>query len=143
MDTWTIWVIAAVIFAIIEIYTPSFFIIWFSVGSIGAAITSIFTDNTLIQIGVFIVLSLVLVLSTKRLTDKFITKKNSYKTNSDKLIGKVGLVIEDINPIESLGRVKIQGESWKATSTDNKEIEKGSKVKVDKIDGVTLYVTKE
>ena len=140
--TWAIWIIAAIIFAIIEIYTPSFFIIWFSVGSIAAAITSVFTDNIGIQLGIFILLSLILVLSTKKLTDKFITKKNGYKTNSDKLIGKVGVVTEEIDPLEAKGRIKIQGESWKAATENDSKIEKGEKVKVEKIDGVTLFVSK-
>ena len=97
MNMWMIWLIAAIIFAVIEIMPPSFFIIWFSVGSLAAAVTSICTDNIGIQFGVFLVLSIVLVLSTKKLTDKFITKKNNYKTNSDKLIGKVGIVTEEID----------------------------------------------
>lgn len=140
--TWAIWVIAAIIFAIIEIYTPSFFIIWFSVGSLFAALTSVFTNNIPIQLAVFLVVSVILVLSTKKITDKFITKKNSYKTNSDAYIGKVGIVTEKINSIEAKGRVKIQGESWKAATSNEETIEKGEKVKVEKIDGVTLYVTK-
>ena len=142
MEFWTLWVIAAIIFAIIEIYTPSFFIIWFSVGSICAAISSIFTDNPFIQVAIFTVVSVILILSTKKLTDKFITKKGSYKTNSDKLINKSAKVVETINPVEGLGRVKVGNENWKATSYDGNIIEEGSMVTIKNIDGVTLVVTK-
>ena len=138
MEMWMIWLIAAVIFAIIEIYTPSFFIIWFSVGSVAAAISSIFTDNELIQLSVFVAVSAIFTFSTKKLADKFINKKNSYKTNSDKLIGDIGIVTDTIDPFKNEGRIKISGESWKATSNDGSIIEKDTTVVVEKIDGVTV-----
>lgn len=142
MPEWSIWVVAAIIFAIIEIYTPTFFIIWFSVGSIAAAITSIFTDNIIIQLAVFTVISLLLILCTKKLADKTILKQKSFKTNSDKLIGKTAKITQAIDPIEGTGRAIVSGESWKATTNDGSKIEKDETVKINKIDGVTLIVSK-
>ena len=62
MEMWMIWIIAAIIFAIIEIYTPSFFIIWFSCGSIAAAISSVFIENEMIQLLIFSIVSLSLII---------------------------------------------------------------------------------
>lgn len=140
MEMWMIWVIAAIIFAIVEIYTPSFFMMWFSCGSIVAAISSVFIENEMIQFLIFGIISLILILSTKSLTDKFVTKKNIHKTNVDRLIGLVGIVTEKIEPIQGKGRIKVSGESWKATTADQSIIEPDTTVIIEKIDGVTLVV---
>lgn len=140
MNMWMIWLIAAIIFAVIEILTPSFFIIWFSGGSLAALVTSLFTDNIAIQVCVFIAVSAILILSTKKLTDKYLHMKDTYKTNTDKLIGQVGIVTETISPMHNKGRVKVQGESWKATTSLDKKINKDTEVVVEAIDGVTLQV---
>lgn len=64
---------------------------------------------------------------------------NNINTNVFSLVGKDGIVIKDINPLESTGQVKVCGELWSATSNQS-NIEKGTTITVIDVDGVKLIV---
>ena len=137
---WYIWLIMAGIFLIAEIITVGFLIFWLSIGSLFAMITSLFTDNLVIQTAVFVISSTILIFVTKPFVKKFATSKNPIKTNVYSIIGKDGIVTQDINPIEAVGQIKISGEVWSATSQDNQIIPKDTKVRVLEIKGVKAIV---
>ena len=61
-------------------------------------------------------------------------------TNVFSLVGKEGIVIEDINPIEATGQIKVGGERWSATCKGNNTILKKTVVKIIEVDGVKLLV---
>lgn len=137
---WSIWLIAAGIFFIAEIATTGFLIFWLGIGALLAMITSFITNSIIVQTIVFVVSSCMLIPLTKPLADKFITKK-TVPTNSYSLINKHGVVISDINPIEAVGQVKVNGEIWSAKTEDESIIKKGTEIEVIKIDGVKLVVS--
>ncbi len=137
---WYIWLIMAGIFLIAEIITVGFLIFWLSIGSLFAMITSLFTDNLVIQTAVFVISSTILIFVTKPFVKKFATNKNPIKTNVYSIIGKDGIVTQDINPIEAVGQIKISGEVWSAISQDNQTIPKDTKVRVLEIKGVKAIV---
>lgn len=68
---------------------------------------------------------------------KIIIKTHS--TNIDKLIGKTGHVLEKITS-QSAGKVKIEDEIWRSRSEHT--LEKGDRVTVKAVEGVTLIVEK-
>lgn len=137
---WCFWLIVAGIFFVFEIITVGFLVFWLGIGALFAMITSIFTDNLIIQTAIFVVSSAILIPLTKPIADKFINKKDSISTNSYSLIGKHGVVTMDINPIEATGQVKVNGEIWSAKTEDETSIAKGTEVEILKIDGVKLVV---
>ena len=61
------------------------------------------------------------------------------KTGSESLPGKEGIAITDI---DGEGEVKVEGIIWRGKSIDGKIIKKGSNVKVEKVEGITLIVRK-
>jgi len=137
---WQFWLIAAGVFFIAEIATMGFLVFWLGVGSLFAMIVSFFTDNLVVQTAVFVISSIILLLTTKPFVNKFVNKKKSVKTNCYSLIGDEGIVTEDINTLESTGQVKVNGEVWSATCDDDLTISKGSAIKVVKVNGVKLFV---
>lgn len=137
---WYIWLIMAGIFLIAEIITVGFLIFWLSIGSLFAMITSLFTDNLVIQTAVFVISSTILIFVTKPFVKKFATNKNPIKTNVYSIIGKNGIVTQDISPIEAVGQIKISGEVWSAISQDNQIIPKDTKIRVLEIKGVKAIV---
>lgn len=137
---WQIWLIFAGIFFIGEIITVGFLIFWLGVAALIAMIVSFFTSNLLIQTAVFVITSVILILLTRPLVDKFANNKEKVPTNVYSLINQEGTVIEDINLIESTGQVKVGGEVWSAICQGNVTIPKGSHVKVLEIQGVKLLV---
>ena len=137
---WSLWLIAAGIFFIVEIATTGFLIFWLGIGALLSMITSFITDSIVIQTIVFVISSCILIPLTKPLADKF-TEKNTVPTNSYSVINKHGIVIVDINPIEGVGQVKVNGEIWSAKTEDGTIIAKGTEIEVVRIDGVKLIVS--
>ncbi len=137
---WKIWLVLSGIFLVIEIINLGFLVFWFSVGAFIAMISSFFIDNIVIQSAIFLVSSTVLLFATKPFVNKLTSNDSFVKTNSASLEGKVGKVITDIDPINSKGQVKVDGETWSAKSLDNTYISKDTEIIVEKIEGVKAIV---
>ncbi len=141
MYTWLLWFGLAIIFAVVELVTVGFFIIWFGIGALAAMLVSLVTNSLLLQFLVFIIVSVILLFMTRKLTSK-LTKATAIATNVDAVIGKIGMVIEDIPALDNPGIVKVSGEMWSAISADSNPIEKDTQVKVLQVKGVRLVVQK-
>ena len=137
---WYIWLIAAGVFFVSEIATEGFLICWLGVGALLAMLTSFICNNIFIQTLVFVVSSVLLILLTKPLVNKYMKNSKTVITNSNALIDKTGIVTIAIDSLEATGQVKVNGEIWSAKSEENTIIEKDTKVKILKIDGVKLVV---
>lgn len=134
-----LWIILAVIFSVIEIFTFNMVTIWFVAGSVFALFASLVGSSTLVQVWVFAISTLLCLIFTK----PFISKKLSFKktsTNADRIIGMTGIVTEDIKSNKFSGKVKVNGQEWSAVCIDNGEKNKGDVVTVKDIQGVRLIV---
>lgn len=142
MQIWQIWAIIALILIIIEIFTPGFALLCIAIGAIGGSIVSAFHLSYAWQIIVFAVVTAVCFIFVRPVLLKiFYTKKDrNILTNADALIGKMATVTETIDGNKDEGRIKIDGDDWKAVSEDGSIIEKGNKVTVTKIDSIILTV---
>lgn len=138
---WHIWLIIAGICLVIEMITTGFLIFWFGIGALLTMIVSFFfPSNLILQTIVFIVSSTLLIFLTKPLVEKLTKSDNAVKTNAYSIIGKKGIVTQDINPTHGIGQIKVSGEVWSAKTSDGSIIEKGSQIEVIQIDGVKAIV---
>ena len=137
---WIFWLIVAGIFFIAEIATVGFLIFWLGIGAVLAMIVSFFTTNLVIQTITFVLSSIILIIFTKPILSKYINTKSPVLTNSYSLLNKRGIVVSDINGIDSIGQVKVNGDIWSAKCEDDIIIPKGTKVEILKIDGVKLII---
>lgn len=133
------WIIAAVLFAVIEAATVALVTVWFAVGALAAAIAAQFGASTLFQVGTFVVVSAILLCVTRPVFKKISVKKPQ-RTNADRFIGEEAMVIKKIDDINNYGQVKIAGQVWSAVSEDKSPLEEGTIVKVIAIRGVKLVV---
>lgn len=138
---WYIWIIACLVFLILEMLVSGFFVVCISIGCLAAALVSLIAGATLIhQLAALAIATFIMFIAVRPFATKILhAKGKQIETNVDALIGKRGIVIEKINPTESSGRVKI-GEDWKAMSANNTVIDKGQIVEVEKVEGTTLIV---
>lgn len=136
-----VWFVLALVMAILEAVTYQLVSIWFVIGAIVSAIIAIFFPySILIQIIVFAIVSLVTLIVTRPLVKK-ITKMKKSPTNSDRNIGKTGVVKIEINNELGTGQVNINGSIWSAKSEKNLVIKEGARVLVNDIKGVKLIVS--
>ena len=138
---WQIWLIIAGVCLIVEIMTTGFLVFWFAIGALLAMVTSIFIDNIIIQTAIFVISSGLLIFATKPFVEKFVQNKNSISTNVYSIVGKTGIVIQDIDSINGTGQIKVAGEVWSAIGLNQTNIQKGTEVKIDEIKGVKLVVS--
>ncbi|NLM50333.1 MAG: NfeD family protein [Clostridiaceae bacterium] len=135
-----LWLILLVAFIVIEAATVSLLTTWFAIGSLFSLVLAFLGAPFYWQIAVFFVVSFVLLIFTKPFVDKKLMAKKE-ATNADRVIGKTGVVIEEIDNIKGTGQVKVLNQIWSASSEEN--IKKGEKVIVKDIRGVKLIVEKQ
>ncbi len=132
-----IWIFIAVVFVIFELITSSFFLVWFAAGSIVAAVLNYLGFDVYVQFIAFVIVSLILILSTRKFADK-ITPEPSKKTSVDRLIGKHGKIIRKLE--DNTYIVNVNGEEWSAKG--EKDIEINDKVEIVGIESIKLIIKK-
>lgn len=137
------WLGTVIVLILIEIATLGLTTIWFAGGALAACIAAVFHANLLVQIILFLVVSVVLLLFTRPVAVRFLNK-NRTKTNVESLLGTDAVVTQEIQNLKSQGQVQVNGLEWMARSVDDKEtIPKDTVVRIERIDGVKLIVKRK
>jgi len=144
MDTtmFIFWLISAVVLSITEALTATLITIWFVLGAVAAMIAAYFGLNYGWQLLLFVVVSLIALIVTRPLARKIFSKNGKIRTNSDRIIGRVGVVTVDIDNPENQGQIKILGQIWPAKSENDQQISVGENVRVRAIEGDKAVVIK-
>ncbi len=138
---WQIWIIVAILLCIVEIFTPSFLAVCFALGCFVSSLFSFFDFGIKIQILAFSIGTVTSIFVVRPFMIKYAHKKTDrLRTNVDALVGKIGKVEVLIDNSKSQGRVKIEGDDWRAESIDNTIIMEGEKVEVIEINSIILIV---
>lgn len=139
--TVAIWLGLLVVFLIAEGACPIHLVsVWFAAGALVALIAAMCDAAAWLQITLFLVVSGVLLLAFLPLAKKFLRPRIA-KTNVDAVIGATGRVIVAIDNVDSRGQVKLGAMEWTARSTNGEDIPEGTLVRVDRIEGVKVFVT--
>lgn len=133
-----IWAVLAVVFLVLEAGTVALVSIWFALGALAALVAALLGAAMWLQVTIFLAVSvLLLALLWKKVRAKAI----GAKTNVDSVIGTEGYVTETIDNVSYTGRVKLGGITWAARSTSGAPIDAGALVKVDRVEGVKVFVS--
>lgn len=141
MSMTTFWIIAMVVFLVIEAVTVGIVSVWFAIGALFAMVTAMLGANLWVQIAVFLVVSAVTLYFTRPLVKKYVNNRVE-PTNADMLIGKECRVVETIDNLTGTGAVYVDGKTWTARTVDEEIISEGQLVKAERIEGVKLIVSK-
>lgn len=137
------WLGAFGVLLLIEILTLGLTTIWFAVGALAAFLLALVQVPLMIQIVVFIVVSVVMLVFTRPIMTKYLNKKTT-KTNAESLVGRKARVLIPINNLKSEGQVMVNEMEWTARSTkDEVTFQKDEMVRIAGISGVKLIVEKE
>jgi membrane protein implicated in regulation of membrane protease activity len=140
MDPWLIWLIAAVVFAVGEIATLSFFLAPFAGGALVAAILAGAGIGSVAEWAVFLAVSGVLLATLRPLARSHRRVPPQIRTGTAALVGRTGVAVDRID--HSSGTVRLEGEVWTARPYDEDDvIEAGTRVSVVEIRGATALVT--
>ncbi len=137
-----LWLIIFAILLVIEIITLGLTTIWFALGAIAAFLAAYIGFGTVVQVIVFLVVSVVLFVLTRPIAVKFFNQERE-RTNAESLIGQRAIVKEAIHTLQGIGKVEVNGMEWSAKTDESESIEAGSVVLIKGIQGVKLIVEKE
>lgn len=135
-----IWFVLLVLFLFAEANTVSVVSVWFAIGALTAMVTSLLGGQLWLQVVLFFVVSAGLLLALRPIIKKHFTPK-LVKTNVDSVIGQKGYTTAAIDNLSATGQVKLGGMYWSARSTSGEPISEGTLVKVDRIEGVKVFVS--
>ena len=134
-----VWIIAIIVFSVVEGVTEGLVSVWFAIGALAGLIASVKGYGALAQLEAFVAVSALALAATRPLVKRFAAQGYT-KTNADRVIGQIGRVTEAVD--SESGAVYADGKTWTARSSDGTVLPAETQVKVDRIEGVKLYVTR-
>lgn len=137
------WLIAIILFVVLELATMGLTTIWFALGSLTALAVAVVGGPVWLQAVVFTLVSFITLFGFRNIAVGYFNK-NREQTNVMGLIGKKGIVTEKISNVLACGQVIVAGQEWTArTLNDGVIYEEGEMVVIRDIQGVKLIVEKE
>ncbi len=137
------WLIAMIALLVVEAVVPGLISIWFALGALAALIAALFHAPIWLQVVWFVVVSTLTLFLTRPLARKYVNGRTT-PTNADMVIGKDAIVTERIDNLHAKGAVLLDGKTWTARMDDEAQnAETGDTVRVLRIEGVKLIVTKQ
>ena len=135
-----VWLGLMILFLIAEVATVSLVSLWFAAGAVVAMFAALLGAGVWLQTGLFLVVSGALLLMLRPIVRRYLVPKIT-PTNVDSLVGSTGLVTEAIDNVTASGQVKLGAMEWTARSTTGENIPQDTLIRVDRIEGVKVYVT--
>lgn len=134
------WLALMVILIIAEIVTVGLTTIWFAGGALLATLVSCAGGGWILQIIVFMAVSICLLIFTRPFAVKYINATR-VKTNYEGIIGTTVRITRTVNNFEGTGCAVVNGQEWTVRAVDDTQIiEEGKLAKVIRISGVKLMV---
>ena len=138
-----LWIVIMVLLLVVEALTMNLTTIWLAVGALASIFFTLAGAGGVMQFGVFVVVSAVMVFFTRPLVKKYVAGKYQ-KTNSDSLVGRTARIIEPVNNSLETGTAFLDGKEWTVRSeVDGEVFNEGDIVVVREIEGVKLIVARE
>ena len=135
-----LWLIAAVLLAIGELLTPGLFFLGpVALAAVGAAITAGIGGGIVLQLIVFIAVSLASLAFLRPVARRHLHMPALTRTGTAALVGTKAVVLQRVDA--NGGLVRIGGEEWPARAFfEEQSLEPGARVEVAKIEGATALV---
>lgn len=140
---WIVWIVLGVCLIVAEIFTLGFFLFWFGIGALAAALVAFLGLGIGWQFLVFAVVSIVLTLLSRTIFSKYYSHNDEqlYKTGVDAMPGQIGTVTSASKGSLQSGEVKVYGSIWTAFPEDEaRPLIEGEKVEVVSVKGASIYV---
>lgn len=135
-----VWLLLLIVMIVTELITMGLTTIWFAGGAIIAIILAVLHVPVAIQIAAFLVVSIVLLIFTRPIAVRYFNH-DRLKTNVESMIGRQAVVISEIDNLNGIGQIQVNGQEWSArTVEDGQVIPVGEVVVIKAVSGVKLIV---
>ena len=131
--------VVMVVLLLVEAAVPGLVSIWFAAGALAAMIVSACGAGGPVQIVLFVLVSLGTLVLTRPFVKKYVNATVQH-TNADRIIGQECVVTATVDNLAETGEIAIDGKRWTARSADQSVLPEGTRVTVERIEGVKAIV---
>jgi membrane protein implicated in regulation of membrane protease activity len=137
-----LWIVIALVFAIVEVLTVGLFAGFISLGAVGAAIAAFVGDGYVSQAVTFAAVSVLGIAVMRRPLLGYLQRRVGplVVSGAEAMIGQTALVVDAIGGPHERGHVRIAGEDWPALTRDGEPVGEGESVRIVEIRRATLVV---
>jgi membrane protein implicated in regulation of membrane protease activity len=139
---WWLWVLLGFALLAFELFTPGgFFVLFFGLGALvvgaleGLGIVGPVWLQWLLFTGVSVVL-------LAFLRGRLVSRLRTEARDVDTLAGEAAVLLEDL-PAGQIGKAELRGTAWSARNAGARELRKGERVLVERVEGLMLFVRGE
>jgi inner membrane protein len=140
---WWLWTLLGLVLLILEVHTfGGFYLMFFGLGAllVGLLAAIDVAQADWLQWLLFSVLSVLAVVFLRR--PIMLKLAPSVSDRVDSLVGETAIAAEDI-PAGSIGKAELRGTLWSARNAGATPLRHGTRGRVERIDGLTLWVRAE
>ncbi|MGH7856366.1 MAG: NfeD family protein [Candidatus Binatia bacterium] len=142
---WWLWMLLGMLLAVLEVQVPSnFYLLAFGIGaSLVGIIVGLFGGGPAwLQWLLFTICSVAAVLVLQRYFVKSQANRWTAEREIDSFIGELAIASEDL-PAGAVGKVELRGSVWSGRNTGASAVSKGQRCRVEKVEGLTLWIRSE
>ena len=133
------WLIAFIALVAGEAATVGLVCIWFAAGAVGGFLVAVLGGQFWFQLVVFTAVSALTLALVRPAASRFVRPRRS-PTNAYRVVNQSALVTETVDNEAGTGQVNVLGQIWSARSQLGVVIPAGTQVKVQRIEGVRVFV---
>ena len=141
--TWWLWTLLGLALLILEVHTfGGFFLMFFGIGALAVGLLAAVgvAQADWLQWLLFSVLSVLTLLFLRRPIMTKLAPPGGDRV--DNLVGETAIVAEEIPP-GGIAKVELRGTVWSARNSGNTALRPGTRTRVERVDGLTLWVRAE
>ena len=142
---WWLWMLLGLALVVLEVLTPGgFFALFFGIGAllVGALDGLGMGGPDWLQWLLFSVLSIVSLLLFRGPLLARLMSWGRKPNGVDTLVGEVATLLDDL-PADAIGKVELRGTAWSARNEERQSLHKGQRCRVQRVDGLTLWIRAE
>ena len=121
-----------VLTVLVEFATQQLVSIWFAAGSLAAFLAVCFGASQPV--------SVLLLIFTRPICRRIFSF--GIKDTNNQEIGRIAVVIQEVDPVKNTGRVRLDGVDWIAVSQDGTIIPENTSVRIEAVSGTKLTVSR-
>lgn len=138
---WWQWVVLGVLLLVVEMATPGgLFAVFFGVGALLIAPLAAAGAIPTVQWALFSAVSIVLLATLRSWLAHRLAARSGRPV--DNIVGEQAVLLEDL-PAGGEGRAELRGTTWTARATGGGALPRGQRCRVERVDGLTLWVRAE
>jgi membrane protein implicated in regulation of membrane protease activity len=139
--TWWMWVLAGIGLLVVEMVTPGgLFALFFGIGALATAIAAAAGAPVIVQWLLFTAVSLGLLATLRRTLQERLRQQPG--VTMDSIVGEEIVLLGEI-PADGEGKAELRGVPWTARAASGIPLRAGQRCRVERIDGLTLWVRAE